>query len=147
MLNNSILEVSIVRTSILTVALVFLLSSVTALGQTFTMTGSSASFVNLGNMVFTSDDGQFQTDQNSVGNVDNSSGTISFEGQKADATYFSTTLGGDGTGSLGFDSNTRVTGWVSYSSDAGGTQQVQNRYYSSMEADGSSSKEFIGLQS
>lgn len=65
--------------------------------QTFTMTGSSASFFNSGKVTFTSDGGQFRTDTDSDGNIANS-GTISFRGAKGDGIYFSNTLGGDGAG-------------------------------------------------
>lgn len=109
--------------------------------QTFTMTGSSASFFNSGKVTFTSDDGQFRTDADSDGNIANS-GTISFRGAKGDGIYFSNTLGGDGTGAAGFTSDVRLTGWIYFSSTTG-NQTVQSRYYSNLGLENAATKVYV----
>lgn len=110
--------------------------------QTFTMTGSSASFFNSGKVTFTSDDGQFRTDADSDGNIANS-GTISFRGAKGDGIYFSNTLGGDGTGAAGFTSDVRLTGWIYFSNTTGGNQTVQSRYYSNLGMENAATKVYV----
>ncbi len=109
--------------------------------QTFTMTGSSSTFTNIGKITFTNDDGQFQTDVDSDGNIANS-GTISFEGNRGDGIYFSNTLGGDNTGSAGFTSDKRITGWVYFSSN-GGDQTVQSRYFTSLGLENAATKVYV----
>lgn len=109
--------------------------------QTFTMTGSSSTFTNTGKITFTQDNGQFQTDTDSDGNIANS-GTISFEGNRGDGIYFSNTLGGDIAGSAGFTNDKRITGWVYFSSGAG-NQIVQSRYFTNLGLENAAAKDYV----
>lgn len=123
--------------------LLIMVFAVSLKSQTFTMTGSSSTFVNNGKITFTSDNGQFQTDTDSDANIANS-GTISFEGARADGIYFSNTVGADATGAAGLTSDVRLTGWIYYSNTVGsGTQTVQSRYYTNLGMENGATKAYV----
>lgn len=125
------------------ITLLMLVFAVSLNGQTFTMTGSSSTFVNNGKITFTSDNGQFQTDTDSDANIANS-GTISFEGARADGIYFSNTVGADAAGAAGLTSDVRLSGWIYYSNTVGsGTQTVQSRYYTSLGVENAATKVYV----
>lgn len=107
------------------------------------MTGASSTFTNAGKFTFTSDTGQFQTDDDSDGNIANS-GTITFAGARADGIYFSNTLGTDGAGSAGLTNAVRLTGWIYFAKDNGSaTQTVQSRYYTNLGMDKAATKAYV----
>lgn len=118
----------------------FLLIALAALpaiinAQTFTMTGSSASFYNAGTFTLVNDIGKFRTDADAVGNVDNS-GTIEFRGTDNQFTDVATE-DPDGAGALGAADDRRITGEVFYHDlDPNNENNVQNRYYTNLRAGG-----------
>lgn len=125
------------------ITLLMMVFAVSLKSQTFTMTGSSSTFVNNGKITFTSDNGQFQTDTDSDANIANS-GTISFEGARADGIYFSNTVGADAAGAAGLTSDVRLSGWIYYSNTVGsGTQTVQSRYYTSLGVENAATKAYV----
>lgn len=120
--------------------LIALMAALPALvkAQTFTMTGSSASFYNSGTFSLLNDEGKFRTTTDNVGNVSNSSGTIEFRG--ANNLFTDETDAAAGAGALGGDVNRRVPGEVMYSNTVAGVPEghnIQQRYYTSLSANGS----------
>lgn len=108
--------------------------------QTFSVTGASSTFYNTGTIILSNDNGQFQTDNNSVGNIDNSSGTIQFDGT---GTEFTDETGDPaGAGALGVSDANRITGLTRYSHTGAVNQTVQSRYYSNLNMGSAANKQF-----